>query len=72
MIGHMIYVDDTPTNKVNLNDIALCKLLDDLGYKKQDSESVLAIDLLKIFPIGFPRDFLSINRMHKSTTGNGG
>lgn len=61
MIDYMTHVDDTPTIKANLNDIALCKLLEEMGYKKQDSESVLAMDLSQDLAYRLPSGF-SVNK----------
>lgn len=61
MIDYITCVDDTPTIKANLNDIALCKLLEDMGYKKQDAESVLAMDLSQNLSYRLPAGF-SVNQ----------
>lgn len=49
--------DDTVTIKANLNDAALCKLLENTGFEKQYSESVLGIDLLHKLSFRLPQGF---------------
>lgn len=65
MIEYITEVDDTPTIKVNLNDIALCKLLEDMHYKKQYTESVLTMDLSQNLSYRLPMGF-SINKQNAS------
>lgn len=57
MIGYIADVDDAPIFKANLNDIALCKLLEDMKYKKQDSESVSTMNLSRDFFYRLPTGF---------------
>lgn len=47
----------TVTIKANLNDMELCKLLENTGFEKQYSESVLEIDLSYIFSYQLPDGF---------------
>lgn len=55
------YAIKTNTNvatiKANLNDLALCKLLEKMGFKMQYSEGVLEIDLSKNFSYRLPQGF---------------
>lgn len=57
MIKYITDIDKAPTIKANLNDIALCKLLECMNYKKSYNETVLAINLTQDFlyrlPVGF-------------------
>lgn len=58
MIEYVTKTDvDIATIKANLNDIVLCRLLENTGFKKQYSESVLKIDLLCNFPFQLPKGF---------------
>lgn len=43
--------------KANLNDIVLCRLLENTGFEKEYSESVLKIDLLCNFSFQLPKGF---------------
>lgn len=45
------------TIKANLNDVVLCRLLEDAGFKKQHSESVLKIDLSRNLSFQLPQGF---------------
>lgn len=47
----------TATIKANLNDIALCTLLDNAGFEKQHAESVLEIDLSRDLSFQLPQGF---------------
>lgn len=62
LLGHMIeYVTktdiDTATIKANLNDTMLCKLLENAGFEKQYSESVLEMDLSHNLSFQLPQGF---------------
>lgn len=63
MIEYITEVDDTPTIKANLNDIALCKTLKDMHFNKQDTESILAMDLSQNLSYRLPMGF-SINKQN--------
>lgn len=47
----------TATIKANLNDTMLCKLLENAGFEKQHSESVLQIDLSRDLSFQLPQGF---------------
>ncbi len=57
MIEYIIEIDDKPTIKANLNDFVLCKLLADMNYKIQNTESVLTMDLSHDLSYGLPVEF---------------
>lgn len=57
MIEYITEHDDTPIFKANLNDIALCRLLGDIKYKRQFSESVLTMNLSNDLSYRLPTGF---------------
>lgn len=58
MIEYAAQIDTNAiTIKANLNDSGLCKLLERIGFKMQDCESVLAIDLMKDISYLLPQGF---------------
>ena len=57
MVEYVTDTDETPVFHANLNDIVLCKLLNELRYKKQDMEGVLAIDLSQDLSYQLPKGF---------------
>ncbi len=57
MVEYVTDTDETPVFHANLNDIGLCKLLNELRYKKQDMEGVLAIDLSHDLSYQLPKGF---------------
>lgn len=60
------YVTKTDTSaatiRANLNDAALCKMLENAGFEKQHSESVLKIDLSRDLSVQLPPGF-SLNAL---------
>lgn len=58
MIEYVVKTDvGAATIKANLNDTALCNLLENTGFEKQYSESVLKIDLLHNLSFRLPQGF---------------
>lgn len=58
MIEYVTKTDvGTATIKANLNDTMLCKLLENAGFEKQHSESVLQIDLSRNLSFQLPQGF---------------
>lgn len=58
MIEYVTKIDvGTATIKANLNDATLCMLLENSGFKKQYSESVLQMDLSKKLSFQLPQGF---------------
>ena len=58
MIGYVTKTDvGTATIKANLNDTMLCGLLENAGFEKQYSESVLQIDLSRDLSFQLPQGF---------------
>jgi predicted N-acetyltransferase YhbS len=57
MTAYINDVDSAPTIKANLNDIALCKLLEEMNFKKQFSEYVLAVNLSHDLSYRLPTGF---------------
>ena len=57
MTAYINDVDSAPPIKANLNDIALCKLLEEMNFKKQFSEYVLAVNLSHDLSYRLPTGF---------------
>lgn len=58
MIEYAVKTDGNATTiKANLDDLALCRLLEKTGFEMQYSESVLEIDLLKDLSYQLPQGF---------------
>lgn len=70
MVEYVTKIDvDAATIKANLNDAALCKLLENLGFKQQYSESVLQMELSHNLSFQLPQGFC-LNAPHAEIDGS--